>query len=88
MRRYLLAGISHDESFECSYLLGSFLFFRMSALAEAGGFDERFFMYPEDIDIIRRRIGPQRTHAAHTHHQHVPLLQQMGLVLRQRATYR
>lgn len=54
MRRYLLAGISHDEPFECSYLLGSFLFFRMSALAEAGGFDERFFMYPEDIDISRR----------------------------------
>ena len=59
MRRYLLAGISHDEPFECSYLLGSFPFFRMSALAEAGGFDERFFMYPEDIDITRRmsRLG-------------------------------
>lgn len=54
MRRYLLADISHDEPFECSYLLGSFLFFRMSALTASGGFDERFFMYPEDIDITRR----------------------------------
>lgn len=59
MRRYLLADISHDEPFECSYLLGSFLFFRMSALTASGGFDERFFMYPEDIDITRRmtRLG-------------------------------
>lgn len=59
MRRYLLADISHDEPFECSYLLGSFLFFRMSALTSSGGFDERFFMYPEDIDITRRmtRLG-------------------------------
>ncbi len=59
MRRYLLTGISHDEPFECSYLLGSFLFFRMSALTHTNGFDERFFMYPEDIDITRRmtRLG-------------------------------
>lgn len=47
-------GAGHDEPFECSYLLGSFLFFRMSALTASGGFDERFFMYPEDIDITRR----------------------------------
>lgn len=54
MRKYLLADASHDVPFSCPYLLGSFLFFRREALLEAEGFDERFFMYPEDIDITRR----------------------------------
>ena len=35
-------------------VLGSFMMFRNSALKEIGLFDERFFLYPEDIDISRR----------------------------------
>jgi len=54
MRRYLLAGHDHDKALNCPYLLGSFLLFRNKALIECGLFDERFFMYPEDIDITRR----------------------------------
>jgi GT2 family glycosyltransferase len=30
------------------------MFFRLSALEKVGLFDERFFLYPEDIDITRR----------------------------------
>lgn len=52
--RYLLAAHDHDRELNCPYLLGSFLLFRNRALAECGLFDERFFMYPEDIDITRR----------------------------------
>lgn len=54
MDRYLLAAHDHNHEFNCPYLLGSFLLFRNEALRECGGFDERFFMYPEDIDITRR----------------------------------
>ena len=54
MERYLLADHDHDFPLNCPYLLGSFLFFRTAALRDAGLFDERFFMYPEDIDITRR----------------------------------
>lgn len=36
------------------YLSGCFMLFRVAALSEIGYFDERFFMYPEDIDISRR----------------------------------
>ena len=54
MERYLLARADHSRSFSVPYLLGSFLFFRTDALRECGLFDERFFMYPEDIDISRR----------------------------------
>lgn len=54
MRGYLLADADHSKAIDCPYLLGSFLLFRNRALEECGLFDERFFMYPEDIDITRR----------------------------------
>lgn len=54
MERYLLEDADHDKPFNVPYLLGSFLFFRCEALRKEGLFDERFFMYPEDIDITRR----------------------------------
>ena len=33
---------------------GCFMFCRSEALAKIGGFDERFFMYAEDVDLSRR----------------------------------
>ena len=33
------------------------MLFRVSALSRIGLFDERFFMYPEDIDISRRIVA-------------------------------
>lgn len=35
-------------------VVGPFMVFRHRAFDEAGGFDERFFMFAEDIDICRR----------------------------------
>lgn len=35
------------------YLSGCFMFLRTDAAVEAGLFDERYFMYPEDIDLTR-----------------------------------
>ncbi|MCH5224502.1 MAG: glycosyltransferase family 2 protein [Muribaculaceae bacterium] len=54
LQRYLLASHDHDYPLNVPYLLGSFLLFRIEALKDVGLFDERFFMYPEDIDITRR----------------------------------
>ena len=53
-QKYLLAEADWDKEFDCAYQQGSFLFFRATAFADTGLFDERFFMYPEDIDISRR----------------------------------
>lgn len=53
-RRYMLTERNDNTSADIPYHQGSFMIFRMSALKEVGGFDERFFMYPEDIDITRR----------------------------------
>lgn len=61
MDRYLLADHDHDRPLNCPYLLGSFLLFRNDALRDCGLFDERFFMYPEDIDITRRIHEKWRT---------------------------
>ena len=53
-RRFCLRFTGYDRVMEVPYLSGCFMFFRMEALVAAGGFDERFFMYPEDIDLTRR----------------------------------
>lgn len=52
--RYLLKHLDPNVAHNIPYHQGSFLFIRMQALREAGLFDERFFMYPEDIDLTRR----------------------------------
>jgi GT2 family glycosyltransferase len=52
---------NYDSEFEAPYLSGCFMLFRMSALNEIGYFDERFFMYPEDLDITRRMHTKYKT---------------------------
>ncbi|MDE6007219.1 MAG: glycosyltransferase family 2 protein [Muribaculaceae bacterium] len=54
INKYLLAEANHDIEINSPYLLGSFMLLRTDALKETGIFDERFFMYPEDIDLTRR----------------------------------
>ena len=54
MERFMLKGADFDKEMDIPYLCGCFLVFRLEALREIGLFDERFFMYPEDIDITRR----------------------------------
>ena len=51
---YEMRDLDHERSFEASVFQGSFMFLRCDALRRVGLFDERFFMYPEDIDLTRR----------------------------------
>ncbi len=46
--------MDEDEPSQVPVLSGSFMFWRGSVLKELGGFDERFFMYGEDIDLCYR----------------------------------
>jgi GT2 family glycosyltransferase len=39
---------------EFPFLSGCFMMLRRSVIAEVGGFDNRFFMYGEDVDLSRR----------------------------------
>lgn len=54
METFELHAVDPDCERRVPYLCGCFLAFRLEALREIGLFDERFFMYPEDIDISRR----------------------------------
>lgn len=51
---YELHHIDHSQPFNVPYHQGSFMMLRAEALRSVGLFDERFFMYPEDIDLTRR----------------------------------
>ena len=59
--KYLLKMFDHKSELNVPYHQGSFLFFRTSCFDRVGLFDERFFMYPEDIDITRRMHREYRT---------------------------
>lgn len=52
--RYYLGWLPEDEGGKVPVLSGSFMFFRGEVLRELKGFDERFFMYGEDIDLCVR----------------------------------
>lgn len=52
--RFQLKFADYDKEMNVPYLSGCFMFLRVEALREVGLFDERFFMYPEDIDLTRR----------------------------------
>ena len=44
----------YDKEMEVPSLSGCFMFMRVDVLRKVGGFDERFFMYAEDLDLCRR----------------------------------
>lgn len=53
-RLFELHDSGYDEIMFVPYLSGCFMLLRQSALQKIGLFDERYFMYPEDIDLTRR----------------------------------
>jgi hypothetical protein len=51
---YEMRWSGYDKVMEVPSLSGCFMFLRCSALQDVKGFDERFFMYAEDLDLCRR----------------------------------
>ena len=51
-----LQSFGYDRVAYSPWLSGCFLLARTSHLEKIGGFDERFFMYMEDIDLSRRSL--------------------------------
>ena len=52
--RYELHDLPQDKLLDVPSLSGCFLMVRSQLFAEIGGFDERYFMYLEDVDLVRR----------------------------------
>ena len=51
--RYELQAADHDKPFNAPSLSGCFMFMRTKAAQQAHLFDERYFLYPEDVDLTR-----------------------------------
>ncbi len=53
-QRYEMRCYDMSRPLNVPYHHGCFMLLRVTALKDVGLFDERFFMYPEDIDLTRR----------------------------------
>jgi GT2 family glycosyltransferase len=51
---YNMWDADYEKQMDVPFLSGSFMFMRTSVLKEVNGFDERFFLYCEDLDLCRR----------------------------------
>jgi GT2 family glycosyltransferase len=61
MERFELRFTGYKKVMDVPYLSGCFMLFRVPALRVIGLFDERFFMYLEDVDLTRRVNAEFRT---------------------------
>ena len=54
LRRYELHDSGYNRIMKVPYLSGCFMLMRCDVLRQVGAFDEKFFMYLEDVDLCRR----------------------------------
>lgn len=70
---YELRFTGYREIMEVPFLSGCFMFLRFEALKKAGLFDERYFLYFEDVDLCRRLLRSHRNvfyPLVHIYHLH------------------
>lgn len=65
---YYMGHLSENENQVVEALSGAFMMVRREVLDKTGGFDERFFMYAEDIDLSYRiqQVGYQNFYFSET----------------------
>jgi N-acetylglucosaminyl-diphospho-decaprenol L-rhamnosyltransferase len=54
LNAFYAAGFPHDEEREIEWAMGACMLLRRSALDDVGGFDERYFLFSEEVDWFRR----------------------------------
>ncbi len=71
---YELHASGYDKIMDVPVLSGCFMLIRAAVLDEIGGFDQRFFMYLEDVDLSRRIGQVART----VYFPHVTIIHDYG----------
>ena len=70
--RYEMRDVGYGRVCEVPFLSGAFMFCRTDLLKALGGFDPRYFLYFEDVDLCRRVQKTHRTvyypHVSVTHY--------------------
>ena len=56
-RAYRQSDAPADDARDVDWVSGAALWFRRSALDRVGGWDERYFMFLEDVDVCRELIA-------------------------------
>lgn len=59
VRGYLMTDTPHDHTMDVDWLSGSAILVRKEVFDQIGGFDKRFFMYCEDVDLCKRAHDAQ-----------------------------
>lgn len=65
VRRYLMVDERHDTTMDVGWVSGCAMMLRREMLDEIGLFDERFFMYCEDVDLCCRAHNIPRADGSH-----------------------
>ena len=58
---YEMRDVGYDAVCDVPFISGAFMFARTRLLRDLGGFDERYFLYFEDVDLCRRVARTHRT---------------------------
>ena len=58
---YEMRDVGYDQVVDVPFMSGAFMFAKTALIRELGGFDERFFMYFEDVDLTKRVRQRART---------------------------
>lgn len=58
---YEMRDVSYEHMIDIPFLSGAFMFCRTELLRRLGGFDPRYFLYFEDVDLCRRVQQTHRT---------------------------
>lgn len=54
LKRYLMLDYNHQQTREVDWLIGACLMIKKEVLEEVDSFDERYFLYFEDVDLAKK----------------------------------
>ena len=58
--RHVMTGLDRTKSLDVDWVTGAAMLIDRAAIADSGPFDERFFLYFEDVDLCRRLAAMDR----------------------------